>query len=148
MDWQPQPLGSQHLEAMLALDQLALGGYWSRESYAAECARANKQMWGVFSGEELVGFAILWLILEEAHVVMLAVHPDYRRRGIGTTLVKHLLQIATEHHCRWAILEVRISNQAARCLYENLGFVPLGIRKNYYHHPPEDGLTLWKQLSP
>jgi len=147
MDWHLQPLGSHHIEAMLSLDQLVLGGYWSRASYAAECERLGKQIWGVMTGEQLVGFGILWVILDEAHVVMLAVHPDYRRQGIGKMIVEHLLTIAQAKQCPWVVLEVRVSNQAARHLYEKLGFTPLGIRKNYYHDPDENGLTLWKKLA-
>ena len=146
MGWHLEPLGSQHLEGMLALDHLIWGGYWSRASYEAECQRLGKQIWGVILGEQVVGFGILWVILDEAHLVMLAVHPDYRRQGMGRAIVEHLLGIAQAKGCHWAVLEVRISNQAARALYEHLGFRVLGIRKKYYQDPPEDGLTLWKQL--
>ncbi|GAB4218500.1 MAG: ribosomal protein S18-alanine N-acetyltransferase [Synechococcales cyanobacterium] len=141
-----QPLNLDHLDELLRLDQMGLGGHWSRDSYATELEREHKQVWGILDGQGgVAGFGILWIIVDEAHLVMLVVDPRYRRQGLGRRLVQHLLAIAKEQGCGWALLEVRQSNEAAQQLYRQLGFAVLGVRRHYYQDPIEDALILWKK---
>lgn len=91
----------------------------------------------------LLGIACLWAILEEAHITILAVHPDYQRQGLGQVLLWALLRLAWKRGLEWATLEVRVSNQAAIALYQKFGFSEVGRRRRYYQDTGEDALILW-----
>jgi ribosomal-protein-alanine N-acetyltransferase len=81
-------------------------------------------------------------MVDEAHVTTFAVHPRYRRRRIGERLLLSILDLALDRHAREATLEVRLSNLAARRLYEKYGFRPVGIRPRYYSDNGEDALIM------
>jgi ribosomal-protein-alanine N-acetyltransferase len=91
----------------------------------------------------LLGIACVWAILEEAHITILAVHPNYQRQGLGQVLLYALLQSAWQRGLEWATLEVRASNQVAIALYQKFGFSEVGKRKRYYQDTGEDALILW-----
>ena len=93
-------------------------------------------------GSRIVAFAGIWLMLDEAHVTTFAVHPDFRRRSIGERLLLAMLDVAIANGAREATLEVRLSNVAARKLYEKYGFRPVGLRPRYYSDDNEDALIM------
>lgn len=84
-----------------------------------------------------------WSILEEAHITILAVHPQYHRQGLGQVLLYSVLETAREQGLERATLEVRASNLGAICLYEKFGFQIAGRRRGYYKDNDEDALILW-----
>lgn len=92
----------------------------------------------------LLGFGCLWAIADEAHITILAIHPEYRRQGLGQALLVALLKSAWQRELKWATLEVRASNQAAISLYQQFGFQEAGRRKRYYQDNGEDALILWR----
>ena len=94
------------------------------------------------AGDVVVGFAGLWVMVDEAHVTTFAVDPHWRRRGVGERLLLGLLDIAAARRAREATLEVRLSNMPARRLYEKYGFRPVGIRPRYYSDNGEDALIM------
>ena len=145
-------LDSTALPQLLQLDQLCFGGHWGEQGYQTELERPSSIVIGAFlkeglslnsSGQNLVGFGILWRIEDEAHIISLAVHPAHQRRGLGRTLLVELLNQARDWGCAWATLEVKASNQAALHLYESVGFQKLGERKGYYNG--EDAWVYWKK---
>ena len=75
-----------------------------------------------------------------------AVHPDYRRKGIAEALVAELVEALKKRESHCLTLEVRASNEPAKALYEKLGFTQVGLRKNYYRNPKEDALILRKEF--
>jgi ribosomal-protein-alanine N-acetyltransferase len=91
-----------------------------------------------------VGLGCFWSILEEAHITILAVHPDYQRQGLGKFLLYALLRDAKRRQLEWATLEVKPSNQAALSLYQKFGFKEVGRRPKYYKDTGEDALILWR----
>jgi len=93
----------------------------------------------------VVGFAGMWIILDEAHITNIAVHPEYRGFGIGTMLMESLISICKIENVIGITLEVRVSNQRAINLYKKFGFVEEGIRKAYYEDNKEDALIMWKR---
>jgi ribosomal-protein-alanine N-acetyltransferase len=93
-------------------------------------------------GEKTVGYAGIWLMVDEAHITTFAVLPGWRRKGIGGRLMLQLMRLASEQGARVATLEVRISNRAARGLYQRFGFRPVGIRPRYYSDNAEDALIM------
>ena len=97
--------------------------------------------------EKVIGYVIFWLLAEEAQVSNIAVHPDYRRQGVGETVLQQTLETIRKFGAKYVILEVRPSNFFARLLYRKFGFETLGVQKNYYKDPGEDALVLIKRLS-
>ena len=97
-------------------------------------------------GDKVVGYIGSQTVLDESDMMNVAVHPDYRRRGIAEALVLALADELATHSSRSLALEVRESNAPAIALYEKLGFVQIGLRKNYYRNPKEDALILRKVL--
>src|SRR6186997_2280154 len=96
----------------------------------------------VKSGEETIGYGGMWLMVDEAHITTFAVLPEWRRRGIGARLMLSMMQLASQLNARVATLEVRLSNQPARDLYQRFGFRPVGIRPRYYSDNAEDALIM------
>src|SRR2546425_5964185 len=92
---------------------------------------------------EIVAYAGLWLMVDEAHITTFAVRPEHRRRRIGQRLLQRLFEIAEEVGAEWLTLEVRVSNLAAQKLYEKFGFRRAGIRRHYYSDNNEDALIMW-----
>lgn len=92
----------------------------------------------------IIAYCSVWLIFEELHINTLAVHPDWRRNGLASTLLRHVLADAVRQGADKATLEVRRSNEAARQLYERFGFETTAVRTNYYRDPVEDALILWR----
>lgn len=98
------------------------------------------------SVNECVGFGVLGLAGDEAEIESLAVTAAWRRRGIARQLCTDLLSWARARQAKHASLEVRVSNLAARSLYQSLGFREVAIRRNYYRDPQEDALVMTTDL--
>lgn len=141
-----QSLSHEHLSAILELDKTCFGGLWSKVAYQRELNSPNSEIQGLFSqktGEKLLGMGCFWSILEEAHITILAVNPQYHRQGVGAALLYSLIKTARDRNLERATLEVRVSNQAAISLYEKFGFKTAGRRRRYYNDNGEDALILW-----
>lgn len=96
----------------------------------------------------IFGYGILALDKDLVHILNLCVRPEFQGRGLGTRLLQHLLNLARRHGARYALLEVRPSNYAARTLYQRMGFVRSGMRKNYYPATGghEDAIIMTREL--
>jgi [ribosomal protein S18]-alanine N-acetyltransferase len=128
------------------IDRACLGDFWSMDAYKREIDSPNSSLLALITAENIVlGFGCLWSILEEAHITILAVRPEYQQQGMGRYLVWGLLQEANAKGLEWATLEVRASNHIAINLYESFGFVVIGRRPNYYQVSNEDALILWRK---
>jgi ribosomal-protein-alanine N-acetyltransferase len=93
----------------------------------------------------IVGFAGLWLMVDEAHVTTIAVHPDHRGRGVGELMLSSLITAAYDFGVRLVSLEVRVSNSVAQNLYRKYGFRGVGILRRYYSDDNEDALKMWTE---
>lgn len=91
----------------------------------------------------IVGFAGLWLMIDESHITTIANHPEYRGRGIGELMLSSLIDISYNIGARAVSLEVRVSNHVAQNLYRKYGFREAGIRRRYYSDNHEDALIMW-----
>lgn len=94
-------------------------------------------------GARVVGFAGMWVMVDEAHITTMAVHPEHRRKRIGEALLVHLLRTAFQRCATRATLEVRAGNTAAQRLYEKYGFVTVAYLQGYYSDTGEDGHLMW-----
>jgi ribosomal-protein-alanine N-acetyltransferase len=106
---------------------------------------ANRQVATASSPElaAIIGFAGLWLMVDEAHITTIATHPDFRRHGLGELLLASLIDISYEIGAKWVTLEVRVSNYTAQNLYRKYGFREAGIRRRYYSDNQEDAIIMW-----
>ncbi|AFY32975.1 ribosomal protein S18-alanine N-acetyltransferase [Calothrix sp. PCC 7507] len=146
LDLEIQSLTAEHLSAVLELDQACFGGLWTMEAYQREMDSPNSDLLGLFSpfsSLRLLGMGCFWSILEEAHITILAVHPQYHRQGLGQALLYSLLKTASDRGLERATLEVRVSNLGAISLYQKFGFKTAGRRRGYYQDNNEDALILW-----
>ena len=126
------------------LTELTDNGY---ADYIVAVAHPQPQPWAVDSqaaGERVVGYGGTWIILDEAHVTNIAVHPEFRGKKIGELLLQGLITRAVWRGARRMTLEVRKSNTVAQNLYTKWGFQPRGIRKGYYSDTKEDAIIMWK----
>jgi len=145
-----QPLKPEQLSDVVELDKLCLGGLWNLEGYRRELESPNSTIivlsvvHSQFQQEQIIGIGCFWAILEEAHITILAVHPDYQGQGLGKLLLYNLLQDARNRKLERATLEVRESNAIALSLYEKFGFKIAGKRRGYYQKTGEDALILWR----
>ena len=142
-----EPLeGEVDLDGVLAVEAESFTNPWTREMYAWELQ--NRSVCHVYVVRtpdcRVAGFCAFWLVFDEIHINNVAVRPQFRGRGIGTALMRHVLAEAERLGARRATLEVRASNAEARRLYERLGFYVAATRRNYYTHPVEDALILWR----
>jgi ribosomal-protein-alanine N-acetyltransferase len=141
-----QSLTLENLSPVLELDRACFGGLWTIEAYQRELESPNSDLIGLFSPIfplKVLGMGCFWSILEEAHITILAVHPQYQHRGFGQALLYSLLSLACDRGLERATLEVRASNFAAISLYQKFGFKVAGRRRRYYKDNDEDALILW-----
>lgn len=131
------------LRAVHAIERASFSVPWPDDAYRNELLTNRLASYVVArAGDVVVGFAGLWVMVDEAHVTTFAVDPGWRRRGVGERLLLALLDIAVTRRAREATLEVRLSNMPARRLYEKYGFRPVGIRPRYYSDNGEDALIM------
>ena len=135
----------EDLAAVLELQTTSFTNPWTAEALRWELEHSPVSRLYVLRDEEGVAlaFCACWLLVDELHINSLAVAPGRRRAGIATGLMREVLRAAREEGAARATLEVRRSNEAARGLYERLGFVVEAIRPDYYTNPLEDALILW-----
>src|SRR5947208_1576699 len=143
--WVIEPLSLlSDLDMILEIERASFVNPWTREMYLAELENRGVSYCYVIrnAAQQLVGFCSFWRVLEELHINNLAVAPDHRGGGAGTALLTAVLREGARLGARRATLEVRRSNEAARRLYERLGFIVAGVRRGYYTKPVEDALVL------
>jgi ribosomal-protein-alanine N-acetyltransferase len=139
---------AEDLPQVAALDQLSFADPWPQGSFEYELKANNYSLCLVAEdpdaaeGETVVGALVIWLIVDEAHIATIAVHPNYRHRGIGRKLLVEGLLQAAERGAVKSLLEVRSGNLEALHLYFGFGYKVVGLRPNYYQAEGEDGVLL------
>ena len=141
-----RPMTLDDLDGVMAVEQESFLTPWSRSAFEEELVKNRLARYLVaLDADSIVGYAGTWLVINEAHVTNVAVHAGRRREGIGRLLMEALMQMARDAGMESMTLEVRVSNEAAKTLYQQLGFVSAGVRKNYYSETKEDALILWRE---
>ncbi|ACA45755.1 ribosomal-protein-alanine N-acetyltransferase [Clostridium botulinum] len=140
------PFSLEHIDGVMEIDNLSFSVPWSRNSYETELKNKFAKYIVVLNKEtnKVLGFAGMWLIIDECHITNIAVHPNHRGLGIGNILMNEIIDICKEHNLTSITLEVRESNTAAKNLYYKYGFKDSGIRKGYYADNNENALLMWK----
>lgn len=141
-----RPMELTDLDAVMAIEQLCFAVPWSRESYQKELTENKCACYVVITENgQVAGYAGMWLVIDEAHVTNVAVHPAFRGRGYGEQLMRALMREAAQYEIQGMTLEVRRGNLIAQNLYTKLGFEKSGFRKGYYSDNHEDALVMWNQ---
>jgi [ribosomal protein S18]-alanine N-acetyltransferase len=149
-----EPATSEDVDALVALERLCFSHPWTPRNFTDAMADAPRsrvvvlRVGGVDGPAErgIAAYCAYEVVAGELHVHNLAVHPGFRRGGLGRLLMGAILEVGANRGATAALLEVRRSNEAARRLYEGLGFHALATRRNYYSHPTEDALVMEKSL--
>ena len=142
-----EPLvGEADLDGVLHVEAESFNNPWTRAMYTWELQNRNVCHIYVARTSEcrVAAFCAFWLVFDEIHINNVAVLPQFRGQGMGTTLMQHVLLEARRLGAKRATLEVRASNAAALRLYQRLGFYVAATRKQYYSNPVEDALILWR----
>jgi len=143
-----RPMRIDDLESVLVIDRISFTMPWPESAYLHDLKKnPDAILWvaeeiSPISGTNVVGMIDVWMILDEAHIATLAVHPDYRGKGIASNLLEELLVEAFRRGARRAMLEVRASNYKAQSLYINYGFEVVHRRRQYYRDNHEDALLM------
>ena len=138
---------TRDLEAIERIERSSYPTPWSRSMFASELAKPSSISLGAFESEtaKLVGYLVISRYVDAWHVMNVAVEPDRRREGIANALFERLFELTAGDPSRGYTLEVRISNEAAIKLYEQLGFQSRGVRRGYYTDNREDALIMWRE---
>ncbi len=137
----------EDVEAVHKVELSAFSDPWSLSAFKSEMK--NKLAKYIVAEDEegnIVGYIGVWYIIDEAHINNVAVHKDYRGKHIGSMLMEYLIDRCREDSINSITLEVRKSNEIAQNLYKKYGFIPGGIRKEYYSDNREDAIIMWKQV--
>jgi len=137
------PMTLENLDEVLAIEEVSFRTPWSRAAFHYEIVQNRvARCIGARAGARLCGYLCLWEIGHEIHITNLAVHPEWRRRGIARGLLETALAEGRARGVILAFLEVRPGNVEALGLYESLGFRVIGQRKGYYVDTGEDALVM------
>ncbi len=147
MDISFVPMKNLHLDAVLEIENQSFPTPWSRSAFFHEITGNDFAYYIVaLIKDKVAGYAGIWIVLDEGHITTLAVHPAFRNQGVGSMLLKELINEAVRRRCTKMTLEVRPSNLSALNLYEKSGFVSFGVRPGYYADTREDAVIMWKDL--
>jgi ribosomal-protein-alanine N-acetyltransferase len=138
------------LDDVLDIEQRSFPTPWSKDLFLKELHSKLSKIFiatSNLSGKpRVLGYISLWFIGDEVQVLNLACHPDFRRRGVASTLLEHSLSFYQKRGAKRVFLDVRRSNHEARSLYRRYGFKPIGVRKGYYADTKEDAIVMIRKM--
>jgi len=142
-----RPMLADDVEAVLEIEHAMYEFPWTRGIFR-DCLRVGYCCWVLSKGDEVIAYAVLSVAAGESHLLNVCVSEGHQRQGHAARLIKHMLDLAKSHGAGVCLLEVRPSNTAAVTLYEQMNFVEVGIRPNYYPAKKgrEDALILALEL--
>jgi len=133
----------EDVPAVHEIDELSFSLPWPERSFRFELtANPVSRGWVAEADGKIAAMLVLWFIIDEAHIATIAVHPDFRRQGIGEQILLHALRSVQDEGARRAFLEVRVGNVAAQAMYKKYGFEVAGVRPGYYKDNNEDALLM------
>lgn len=133
------------LPGVLEIERVSFSNPWSADTFKGEIQNESISFPMVVveqPGEKVVAYVIYWRIHDDVQINNVAVHPDYRRLGIGETMLRNIIEKLKKAGVSLISLDVRLSNSAAISFYKKLGFEVLGTRKGYYTCPDEDAYVM------
>lgn len=143
-----RPAVHRDLRTVAAIERGVFPDPWSHGMFVAHLRYAPPEMFLIAEAPngDVLGYALARTAADEAELLNIAVAPAARRRGVGLMLLRATMESCRVHGAEWMLLEVREANVAARTLYEQHGFAPVGRRAGYYHSPREDAIVMRASL--
>jgi len=141
--YQFRPMVESDLDAIMEIEPHIYSHPWSRGNFSDSLV-SGYSAWVLLDGAKIIGYALMMMVLDEAHLLNLSIAKAYQKKGLGRLLLEHMIAIAKKHAAANMFLEVRPSNISAIALYENIGFNEMAIRRGYYpaHHGREDAVLM------
>lgn len=144
MEYHIRPMEDRDISTVEQIEKSIFSLPWSVKSFA-DAANTPENVYLVCECTgEIAGYCGMWTVLGEGNITNIAVSPSYRRSGVAEALLKELERRARLKDVTVFFLEVRQSNEAAKRLYEKLGYSPIGVRKRFYEKPVEDAIVMSK----
>jgi ribosomal-protein-alanine N-acetyltransferase len=140
---------AEDVDTVVEIETEAFSSPWRKETFTDLIGRPGLELLVMEHAQEgVVGYAVLWCILDQGELANVAITPRMRSMGLGTRLLSRVLDIARDRGVEKVFLEVRASNARALDLYRRFGFTDVGLRRGYYDHPKEDARILMADLRP
>ena len=127
---------------ILEIEKNSFPSPWRLPQFLDELTNPVSHLWGLLEEERIVGYICFWMVADEIHIMNIAIHPDMRKKGLATFILKRLIEMATDKGATQIWLEVRPSNRAAISLYNGFGFKEMGVRKGYYTDTHADAIIM------
>lgn len=131
-----RPMYYADLDAVMAIEPTIYPYPWTRGNFS-DSLNSGYSAWVLQENDEIIGYALLMLVLDEAHLLNLSIAKQRQKQGLGRYLLEHMLKIAKSHKATNMFLEVRPSNISAIALYESMGFCEMAVRRGYYPADPK-----------
>jgi [ribosomal protein S18]-alanine N-acetyltransferase len=139
-----RPMELSDLSQIEMVENRSFAVPWSRQAFYNELVHNQFACYTVVTVDgQAIGYCGCWLIFNEAHITNIAIHPDYRGRGLGEATLIYTMEKMKKLGAIKMYLEVRVSNRIAQSLYQKLGFIHAGTRRGYYHDNREDAMIMW-----
>ena len=146
MTYKLEALSEKHLDGINEIDKFSFSRPWSAESFKSELTNPLAVYWvAVDDNDNVIGYGGYWWIFDEANITNIAVHPDYRQKGIASAILKAMCDKCSVTDVLTLNLEVRVSNTPAQSLYKKFGFKEVGVRPKYYDNK-EDAILMTKEI--
>lgn len=139
------PIQDKFIDGILNISLLSFPVTWSKDSFEKELDNKFARYVVAEMNNTVVGYGGMWIIVDEAHITNIAVHPEFRGLSIGSQILDALVNICSIEGVTAMTLEVRKSNYVAQNLYSKFGFEQEGFRKGYYEDNKEDAIIMWKR---
>ena len=139
------PLTKDHILEVFEIECLSFSSPWSINALKDELLNSAARYVVAIKDEKVLGFGGMWLILDEAHITNIAVHPEYRNLKLGSLILESLIGVGEKEGTLAMTLEVRVSNINAQKLYSKYNFISKGRRKAFYPDNKEDCLIMWRR---
>jgi len=141
-----EPIGFEDLEEVLGIENCSFPTPWNQRLFEEEINNPYSHIFLFKKAEgekySIIGYICLWRVKDEAHILKVAVHPFFRRKGVAQRLIQFTLEYLFQENIEKVILEVREHNHPARCLYDKFGFWQIGLRPHYYQDTGESALIM------
>lgn len=141
-DYLIQKMAESDLPEVLAIETASFPTPFTINLFRMELNLNVAHLFVIRKEAKVIGYVDFWRVGPEVHLITIGVHPDFRRRGVGTKLIEFMLGEARKNRVETVSLDVRPSNAAGLKLYEKFGFRQAGVRRRYYQDNDEDALVL------
>lgn len=142
------PLTPDQVDAVVEIESAAFTTPWQAETFHGLIGRDGIVLLTMTDGDDVIGYAVLWCIVDQGELANIAIAEERRGRGLGAHLLRQALDVARERGVEKLFLEVRESNADALALYARFGFEQVGVRRRYYERPVEDAHVMLVELDP